>query len=111
MEIDTWKSYKQLLEQIPLIVITRPNSISGHLGNDRQTLDNELNSRISGNYLFSESKSCYEQEGKQPIHLLEVTAMDISSTKIREYLKKGISINYLVSPKVAEFIEKKGLYI
>jgi nicotinate-nucleotide adenylyltransferase len=111
LEIDTWKSYKQLLEQIPLIVITRPNSISGHPAADRQTLDHELKSRISKNYSFSESKSCYEQDGKQPVHIFEVTALDISSTKIRELVKKGKPINYLVPQKVSEFIEKKGLYV
>ena len=111
LEIDTWKSYKQLLEQIPLIVITRPNSISEVQDVDRQALENELKSRISKNYSFSESKSCYEQNGKQPIHIFEVTALDISSTKIRELIKRGASINYLVPHIVAEYIEKKGLYV
>lgn len=111
LEIDTWKSYNQLLEQIPLIVITRPNSIAEHQDADRQALENELKSRISPNYSFSKSKSCYEQNGKQPIHFFEVTALDISSTKIRELIKRGASINYLVPPRVAEFIVKKGLYV
>lgn len=111
LEIDTWKSYEQLLEQIPLIVITRPNSISEHRDADRQALENELKSRISKKYSFSESKSCYEQNGKQSIHFFEVTALDISSTKIRELIKRGEPINYLVPQRVAEFIEKKGLYV
>jgi nicotinate-nucleotide adenylyltransferase len=111
LEIDTWKSYEQLFEQIALIVITRPNSISECQDADRQALENELKSRISKNYSFSESKSCFEQNGKQPIHFFEVTALDISSTKIREMIKRGGSINYLVPPEVIEFIEKKGLYV
>jgi len=111
LEIDTWKSYNQLLEQIPLIVITRPNSISGHPDADRQTLDNELKTRISKSYIFSDLKSCYEQDGKQPIHFFKVTTLDISSTEIRELVRKGKSIIYLVPQKVAEFIERKGLYI
>ena len=110
IEIDTWKSYQQLFEQVPLIVITRPNSISEDPALDPEMLNAKLQSKIPKGYSFSDSKSCYEQTGKQPIHVFRVTGLDISSTKIRGLVKRGKSINYLVPQKVAEFIEKKGLY-
>ena len=37
-------------------------------------------------------------------------ALDISSTAIRQLLKQRRSVNYLVPPTVADYIEKRGLY-
>ena len=36
--------------------------------------------------------------------------MDISSTKIRQNIRVGKSINFTVPQKVKEYIFKKGLY-
>ncbi|NLA74144.1 MAG: hypothetical protein GX846_01485, partial [Deltaproteobacteria bacterium] len=38
------------------------------------------------------------------------TLMDISSTKIRQYIKTGRSINFMVPERVKEYIMRKGLY-
>jgi len=111
LEIDSWKSYKKLLVEVPIIVMNRPQT-------DRRTsrvgwelMDDYLKSCISGDYQFSELQSCYLAGDKQPIHIFEVTALDISSTKIRSLIKKGRSIGYLVPRKAAEFINSRGLYL
>jgi nicotinate-nucleotide adenylyltransferase len=111
LEIDTWKAYDQLLMQIPLIIISRPKS--GRAGNDRGWVFMEkfLASKISADYKFSASRNCYRAKGKQPIYAFEMTSLDISSTKIRNLINKGQSIEYLVPPEVAEFINAKGLYL
>ncbi|KAI4141600.1 MAG: hypothetical protein LQ340_007593 [Diploschistes diacapsis] len=35
---------------------------------------------------------------------------DISSTKIREFISKGLSVHYLIPPNVVEYVDKHGLY-
>jgi nicotinate-nucleotide adenylyltransferase len=111
LEIDSWKSHEELLVQIPIIVINRPQT-SGRLNNvGWGLLDDYLKSCISGDYKFSELQSCYLAGDKQPIHVFEVTALDISSTKIRRLIKEGRSIGYLVPRKAAEFIHSRGLYL
>ncbi len=70
-----------------------------------------LKSSLSGGYKFSELQSCYLAADKQPIHIFEVTALDISSTGIRSLVKEGRSIGYLVPRKTAEFINSRGLYL
>ena len=111
LEIDTWKSYDELLTQISLIVINRPNVISDQSVYGWEVMEEYLKSKISSEYIFSKSQSCYMRPEKQPIYVYEVTILDISSTKIRELIKRGRSIEYLVPQKVADFINSKGLYL
>ena len=111
LEIDTWKSYDELLLQIPFIIINRPKS--GAAANDSgwKSMGNFLTSKISADYIFSESPSCYQSKNKQPVYTFEVTSLDISSTRIRNLINKDRSIEYFVPHKVADFINSKGLYL
>ena len=111
LEIDSWKSYRALLVQIPIIVINRPNSDDCKSSVGWELMDDYLKTGISGNYKFSELQSSYLADGKQPIHIFEVTALDISSTRIRSLIKEGRSIGYLVPRKAAKFINSRGLYL
>jgi nicotinate-nucleotide adenylyltransferase len=110
LEIDTWKSYEELLEQIAFIVIARPNQGCPDARLGWKILDDFLKANISEDYEFSESRSCYNLADRQPIHIFDVTALDISSSKIRELVNKGRSIEFLVPLSVVEFIKSKGLY-
>jgi nicotinic acid mononucleotide adenylyltransferase len=47
---------------------------------------------------------------KQPIQMLPVTPMDISSSQIRATLQKDQPIDAWVLPQVAQYIQKRGLY-
>ena len=111
LEIDSWKSYEDLLVQVPIIVINRPNTNRRLDSAGWEVLEAYLKSRISEDYRFSELQSCYLAGDKQPIYTFEVTALDISSTRIRSLLKAGRSIGYLVPRKAAEFINSRGLYL
>ncbi len=111
LEIDTWKSYDELLKQIPFIIINRPKS--GSAANDCgwESMEKFLASRISRDYVFSDSQSCYRAKNKQPVYVFEVTSLDISSTRVRNLINTGRSIEYFVPRKVAEYINSKGLYL
>ena len=111
LEIDTWKSYQELLTQIPLIVINRPQTGHRMSGVPWKIMDNFISSRLSADYSFSASRSGYLARRQQPIYVFEVTALDISSTGIRRQISKNRSINYLVPQKVVEYIRTKGIYL
>ena len=111
LEIDTWKSYVELMALVPIIVINRPNRDRHLNGAGWELLDDYLTSSFSSDYKFSESQSCYLSDDKQPIYIFDVTALDISSTRIRRLIKEGRSIGYLVPRKAAEFIKSRGLYL
>ena len=111
LEIDTWKSYDKLLLQIPFIIINRPKSGAAAGDCGWKLMENFLTSKISSDYVFSESLNCYQAKSKQPVYVFEVTSLDISSTRIRNLISKGRSIEYFVPHKVADFINSKGLYL
>jgi len=111
LEIDTWKSYADLLQIIPFIVIARPDPKWQDASRQRQVLEEFLKRRISGGYNFSSSRLGFFHADKQPIFISKLSLLDISSSTIRELIKAGRSIQSFVPPKVESYIKSKGLYI
>lgn len=90
LEIITWKNVEELLETVTFIAATRP-------GYNLHELKNRLNKKL-GKHLMDK------------IIPIEVPAMAISSTDIRNRLKEGRSIKYLLPESVENFIQKNDLY-
>ena len=87
-EIPTWDRIEELLGLCQFIAATRP----GFLPN----VDN--------------IKEYFGELGSARIHRLETPELEISSTNIRDRLKRGFSIKYIVPPGVEDYIYKEGLY-
>jgi len=110
LEIHTWKSHRKLLEQIAFIVMARPTE---HYSDSRQgwkLLEAYLKSVLSADYQWNAAQDYYSSEGKQPIRICDIKALDVSSTKVRENVKKKKTIDHLVTSGVADYIRLKGLY-
>ena len=110
LEINTWKSFKELFRLVPFIVMTRPGLSCRNSGDKLTALDDFLNAEISGGYSFSSQDSCYIHETNPTVYVFEVSQLDISSTKIRELTGKGESACFLTPQKVEFFIKSRGLY-
>lgn len=110
LEIETWKAYQDLLHIIPLIVINRPE----HQGRLQPSVSNAVSSLLEKSplqgYECSMDTPCFTHCEKQPIFVYNVTAMDISSTRIREMIRHHQPIDFLVPEAVRTYIEAKGLY-
>jgi len=102
-EITTWKSFRQLFATALFIVMARP-------GARLKSLEDFIRTNISKDYQFDGTSSLYSHPEWCSIFCLSVTHLDISATKIREAIRQGRSIRFLVPPQVEEFIERKGLY-
>lgn len=111
LEIDTWKSFFDLFDLTSFIVMTRPGGVNAEGALKWKVLEDYIKEKISGTYKFSISQSCFVHEKKQAIFYVDINSPDISSTKIRDFIKKGLPINSLVPKKVYDFIINKGLYI
>jgi len=111
LEIDTWKSYLDLLRQISFIIMSRPHEKSRDGYADRTIFNDFLYRTISKEYAFSSLNSCYHHPENKPIFLIDIDPLDISSTEIRNRIRQGRSIRPFVSEAVADFIKAKGLYL
>ncbi len=111
LEVDTWKSYKDLFLLIPFIVMYRSTAGQSDMVLQWKNLGNYIKSKISDRYKHSASQSGYFHDEKQPVFLFEVTPVDISSTEIRKRISKGHSIKSLVPEIVEDLIKTKGLYL
>ncbi len=89
MEIDTWKNVHQILSQCKFVVFNRP-------GYNKQDIENQ--------------KRKIEEEYDKKIIFLDIPILEISSTQIREKIKKGESVSYLIPEKVNYFLNKMELY-
>lgn len=110
LEIDTWKSYRDLMQQIAFIVIARPMFDCSDASSRWKRLEDFIKTKISADYSFSESSACFFHSGSKPIYAFDVTSLDISSTRIRELVKTGQPITYLVPESVEDYVKSRGLY-
>lgn len=85
IQIESWKEPEELLTLCRFIASSRPG------------------------YSF-DSLEKLPREYRDVIHTLEIPHMDISSTDIRERVKNGRAVKFLVPPPVEDYIEKMMLY-
>ncbi len=107
LELDTWKDYQTLLDEIAFVVMTRPGFPAGE--NMRDAMDDFIRSKISGEYR-SEPSGYFHPE-KKPILPVRVSLIEISSSRMRELIQAGRSIEYMAPERVLAFIKEKRLYI
>lgn len=90
-EFSTWEGWKEIIKDFGLIVAQRGNE-----KNFKQNVENSLQELKSENTLLLLSPN---------------DIPNISSTEIREKVKKGESIHNLVPKTVEEYIKKNKLYV
>lgn len=94
LEILTWKDPTRVLELATFIAATRP-------GYDLAKLSGLLES------LSGQSAGAMPQD---KVRIMEIPALAISSSMIRERLAAGRRVRYLVPDSVGQMIEKSGAY-
>ena len=103
LEVNTWKQYSDLFELCHFIIMTRP-------GFEKNFSPEHLPVDLAGYFCYDEQKAGYIHRSGYGVFPKEITALDISSTKIRRNFQKGLSVKYLLSPAVEEFIYRNKLY-
>ncbi|MBC2716384.1 MAG: nicotinate (nicotinamide) nucleotide adenylyltransferase [Desulfobacteraceae bacterium] len=111
LEIDTWKSFQKLFGLIPFIVMTRPAEETKRTAKPSAELGKYIHGQVDPGYEFLQQETCFVHPTKQSVYLFHVTPLDISSTKIRNFVRQGVSIKRMVPGSVEKYIHKKGLYL
>ena len=102
-EITTWKSYKALFSTAHFIVMTRP-------GSKLSRVEHFIHSHISEAYQYDPAHNQYMHPEWCTIFCIDITHIDISASKIRDHIRHGRPIRFLVPDTVEAFIAAKGLY-
>ena len=92
LEILTWKKAPEIVTLCRFIAATRQ-------GHDLSRLE-DLKKKLFSN----------KEEASEKIFIMEIPALAISSTDIRQRIKIGRPVNYLVPEGVNNYILKHGLY-
>ena len=103
LEIHTWRQYQKLFELASITIVRRP-------GFTYQAISEQVRTRISPEYRWNPHQFCFDHPKLYPIVLLPTTNLDISATELRQLIKEGRSIRYLVPDNVLKYINYYGLY-
>ncbi len=102
-DITTWCEYEEILTLASLIVVERPHT-------PVKKVAEVLPERLARKYRYDREAEAYQSSFGTSITYLTTTLMAISSSDIRERVRQGLSIRYLLPPEVAEYIMKNRLY-
>jgi nicotinate-nucleotide adenylyltransferase len=99
-EIATWKRYPDVLDLAHFVVVSRP-------GYDIDSLSSRLPNLLDR---MRPAAAPARTDGRTLIFLLPTPTPDVSSTRVRERLRRGESIAGLVPPLVEAYIHQHRLY-
>ena len=104
-DVTTWREYEDILSAYDVIVATRPGC---HEFENSEKLAPRLENRIVD---LRDGGFPTDEDLKSPrIYLTDYVMVDLSATSVREAVQQGRSIDDLVPPPVAAYIEKYQLY-
>ena len=103
LELDTWWHFKELFELAHIVVLRRP-------GYNEHEMAGFLLEKVSPLYAYGDAEGCFKHPHLSPVHYLDNTWLDISSTHIRQLVTEGKSIRYLVLPSVMHYIHENRIY-
>ena len=104
-EIATWHRYPEVLDLAHFVVVARPGHAIDALARRLPDLAARMRS-ISGTAAYDA-----EMLRRPSILLVSARTPDVSSTNVRERLRRGESISGLVPPAVERHIAQHGLYL
>lgn len=102
-DITSWYEYEYLMRLSSFIVAPRP-------GHPFRKPEDVLPVELASEFWYDSEAKRYVNSGGNSITYLDTTPIEISSSEIRERVRKGRSIRYLLPDSVIEFIKKEGLY-
>jgi nicotinate-nucleotide adenylyltransferase len=101
--LNTWHRWDELLNYCHIVLVQRPN-----LNQTHPKLPEDLEALLHNHYTENVSDLTIKNTGL--IHMQKITALDISSTKIRSMLKSKKSPRYLMPEIVIDYIKQHQLY-
>ena len=102
-EIQTWKEVARLFELSSFVVTDRPPDVV-----ERSIEHLPVAAREA--FCYDPDTLSYRHRSGTRLRFLPITGIDISATAVRERVRRGQSIRYLVPPEVERYIRERKLY-
>jgi nicotinate-nucleotide adenylyltransferase len=104
LKLNTWHRWQELLDYAHIILVQRPSQ-----GKPQEPLPEKLQTLLRDHY--AEQVSDLHEEKAGLINMQAISAQEISATQIRESLKHGQSVRYLLPKQAIEYIQQQKLYL
>jgi nicotinate-nucleotide adenylyltransferase len=104
LEIATWKDYQDLFTLSHFVVLDRP-------GYDHRRLEEILLNEVQPRFRPLEAERGFQHPSGHKVVFQATTLLDISGTAIRNLVRQGRSVRYLLPEPVRRYIFKNKLYI
>jgi nicotinate-nucleotide adenylyltransferase len=102
-EIATWKDFREIFSLCNFVVTSRPGSKENDPLKGTGVAVKKL-------FCYDFKKRNYRHESGTRVNFIELTDIAISASEIRELVKQGKSIRYLVPSSVERYIKRHRLY-
>jgi nicotinate-nucleotide adenylyltransferase len=103
LDLPHWKGYRQLLEMVNFIVVSRPGYAN-----------REIARTVPPGMVLGRGRHANGQTirlRRTAVHTLRGIDMHVASSDIRDAVRAGRRVSGLVPPLVEEYIRKEGLYL
>jgi len=110
LEIQAWKSFRQIVGRIPIIVMFRPDTLEAGRAEPFAAMHRHIVTHIDSGYVRSSLEKAFHHPRLQPIYYLAVRPQALSATAIRRRIRSGLPISGLVPDAVDDYIRTQGLY-
>lgn len=101
-DFTSWKDFKAIFSCCNIVTIARPGAAV--------LLGNSVPVAMQDQFCYHQAENRLQHCSGYSVYSLEGTQLDISSTAIRELIRQGKSIRYLVPDQVERHIMKQRLY-
>ncbi len=105
-DISTWKNKDQLFKVVPIVVMTR--TATKNEAASPPSLSSFIDENISKGYTRIDKRFVHDQ--MQDIIICNVPRIDISSTMVRDRIKKGLSVKALVPEAACNIMMQRKFY-
>jgi nicotinate-nucleotide adenylyltransferase len=106
----TWKNVRGILERVHLAVATRPGYSNDLVSKTVKTLLDDLSFSYQLHQQTNGVQTYLCPETGKTLVFCDIEPLDISSSEIRERIKRGLSVKKMLPPEIERYIMAHLLY-